>query len=865
MSGLPKPIIIANRKYEPTAVLGEGGYGVVYRARQSDGGEVALKRTCGLRDDTTGTYQYAQREAQLLLELTSQQATCVGLVYDAAANPTRVGSGEVLMVMKLYGESLAQRLRRKASRREHLSEDEVVRAAAACTSALAWMHRQKPPVAHRDVKPENLLHDRTSEWEWALCDFGSASADVYECRTRAQAAEAEDVIQTTTTFAYRAPEMVDVWDRRVGTKVDLWALGVLMYLALEQRLPFQDETPLAVLNARYPSMARTGLSQHAHAAVRSLLTIDVQKRPDAWEARRLLEAMASEHLQLPPMPPSDPVAMSWHDRGVLGSGRRTPSASPTHVPAQAPAGRMAKLVGMLDWSAGDRYGELAEGGESPVGIGADGAPRGDGLSHSAILGEPSGSPMQLCDTDIHAAIEDDFGDDFNRMQGQEPAAGTDFGRRTGVIAMRDWLERQRVLPTRGLALMHGDTPHQWVLRSTGGSPRSPPLRLVRRLIASMHKDPNAEPFLHYMSLRPFQGDAVVAFKCLCVLHECILEGPPEVCKILAERRKQLLTPMRQAWMGATWKKSRSPLPAIIVLYCEFLSSRMDAGPEGAICLPTDDESLSGLGECFSLGCQVGTEVSPPYAPGEQYFESAILPLWTDLLTQRKALASASRQQPGGPRWLLIKSRVREARMRCKDFVLAVGKHPPAEARSVPLNAEDDSVTDDEAEASAPVGQAPADLAAAFGPPSDFGAATAPASAPAAAPTPAPSVQDAFGPPVDFGAAAAPTAAPSFTPELAAAPSAAPSFTPELAAAPTPTSAPSFSAPPQPAQEQVTPDDIFGTGESLGVKQPRPQQQLNVDALFAAASMQQPGMYPQYVQPYPVAAQPVYGQQPHWPR
>ncbi|KAF5835406.1 kinase-like domain-containing protein, partial [Dunaliella salina] len=87
--------------------------------------------------------------------------------------------------------------------------------------AVQHMHSQSPPLAHRDLKAENVL--KNCAGRWVLCDFGSTThrAQVYE--TPAEIAMEEDNIRRATTPAYRAPEQWDLMTRqRIDTKVDIW-------------------------------------------------------------------------------------------------------------------------------------------------------------------------------------------------------------------------------------------------------------------------------------------------------------------------------------------------------------------------------------------------------------------------------------------------------------------------------------------------------------------------------------------------------------------------------------------------------------------------------------------------------------------
>jgi serine/threonine protein kinase len=75
-------------------------------------------------------------------------------------------------------------------------------------NAVSYLHAQRPPIVHRDLKPVNFL---VKNGAYKLCDFGSAVFGHVDLRTPKARAEAEEVIEKTTTQMFRSPEMVDLY------------------------------------------------------------------------------------------------------------------------------------------------------------------------------------------------------------------------------------------------------------------------------------------------------------------------------------------------------------------------------------------------------------------------------------------------------------------------------------------------------------------------------------------------------------------------------------------------------------------------------------------------------------------------------
>jgi hypothetical protein len=154
------------------------------------------------------------------------------------------------------------------------------------------MHQQNPPVAHRDIKVENiLLKDR----KFKLCDFGSASEEFIDPRSVSEndLDDAFEKYEKYTTFMYRPPEMQDKFSNyEIGLKVDSWMLGWVLFALWFSLHPFQDAQKLAIINAHifFPSDKHSNrrVSDKMRDLIWHILTPNPSKRPSMKEIDRIL-------------------------------------------------------------------------------------------------------------------------------------------------------------------------------------------------------------------------------------------------------------------------------------------------------------------------------------------------------------------------------------------------------------------------------------------------------------------------------------------------------------------------------------------------------------------------------------------------
>ncbi len=214
---------------EILALLGRGGMGVVYKARQKSLNRlVALKLLAPERVDDTDFAARFAREAQALAALNHPN---IVTVYDFG----QAGGFYFLLMEFVDGMNLRQLLRARKFKPE-----EALTIVPPLCDALQFAHERG--VVHRDIKPENILLDKSGRVK--VADFGIAKMlgpDRGEGAAPA-AANSGPTQSALGTPGYRAPEQKDS-PQRVDGRADIYSLGVVFYEMLTGELPGKPLEP----------------------------------------------------------------------------------------------------------------------------------------------------------------------------------------------------------------------------------------------------------------------------------------------------------------------------------------------------------------------------------------------------------------------------------------------------------------------------------------------------------------------------------------------------------------------------------------------------------------------------------------------
>ena len=260
-------------RYEIREHIGQGGMGTVYRAVDTKLGRiVALKTVVAHKRGDKLTEEIRERFMREALAASRVDHRNVVQVLDFGF----ADDGTPYMVMEyLRGRSLSAILK---SATGPLAIDYVADVLLSVCAALRACHHVG--IIHRDLKPANIyLCDTDTGWEVKVLDFGISKAPAADELTQDG--------QIIGTPQYLSPEQIE---GTVGTESDQYALGVLLYVCLTQRLPYANFHGVRLLRAISegtfdpPRTLRSGLPEALEAIVLRAMHVEPKQRFDSIHA-----------------------------------------------------------------------------------------------------------------------------------------------------------------------------------------------------------------------------------------------------------------------------------------------------------------------------------------------------------------------------------------------------------------------------------------------------------------------------------------------------------------------------------------------------------------------------------------------------
>jgi serine/threonine protein kinase/predicted Zn-dependent protease len=256
--GFKKDTVIA-KKYKIIEKLGEGGMGIVYKAR-----DTRLDRTVALKFLPPDLTSYKEAKGRFIQEAKAAAALnhphiCTIYEIDEADNQTFIS------MEYIKGQSLKDKLKEGP-----LSIDEAKDIALQVAAGLDKAH--KKGIVHRDIKPANIMIN--DEGQAKITDFGLAKLSW-----------GADLTKPSTimgTVAYMSPEQAR--GEEVDHRTDIWSLGAMLYEMLSGERPFQkaqDQALIyAILNDKPTpiSLIRSDIPDHAEHLIERALVKKADER-----------------------------------------------------------------------------------------------------------------------------------------------------------------------------------------------------------------------------------------------------------------------------------------------------------------------------------------------------------------------------------------------------------------------------------------------------------------------------------------------------------------------------------------------------------------------------------------------------------
>ena len=208
------------------------------------------------------------------------------------------GGWEARVLMEYCPVGLFDYLKLLEKEKRFIAEEDIWGMMYDMVSAVGFMHKQNPPMVHRDLKLENVMQGKDGRWK--LIDFGSVVYGTVHLKTKDDCDREEEQIEKYTTQMYRAPEMVDFFGvSEITEKTDIWALGCILYTLMFMKQPFANAGKLAILGAKYTIPPRHRYSPELVNLLKMCLTADPVKRASAVELFKVIKPKVGKRVPRP--------------------------------------------------------------------------------------------------------------------------------------------------------------------------------------------------------------------------------------------------------------------------------------------------------------------------------------------------------------------------------------------------------------------------------------------------------------------------------------------------------------------------------------------------------------------------------------
>jgi eukaryotic-like serine/threonine-protein kinase len=257
------------KHYQVEALLGKGGMGVVYRAR-----DTRLGRPVALKVLPAEFTRDEDRKARFLQEARAASAVnhpAIAQVYDVDEGP-----GGLFIAMEFVEGRTVKAL-------IQAGELDVLGALEIAHQVAGGLHKaHEAGIVHRDIKPENVIV--TPDGHAKILDFGLAKLLEAPTETPEGQSHMETIAKTQAGFVlgtlrYMSPEQAR--GQVIDHRSDIFSLGVVLYEMVTGQLPFVGNTPLDTLHAIAFEETRpvTALKPNLSPSLQRVVTRCLRKRP----------------------------------------------------------------------------------------------------------------------------------------------------------------------------------------------------------------------------------------------------------------------------------------------------------------------------------------------------------------------------------------------------------------------------------------------------------------------------------------------------------------------------------------------------------------------------------------------------------
>ncbi|MDQ4121138.1 MAG: protein kinase [Acidobacteriota bacterium] len=316
---------ILQNRYLIREQIGAGGMGAVYIATdQRFNSQVAIKETFFSEAALRRAFE---REAQLLNSLRHPALPRVSDHFEEA-------NGQFLVMEYIPGEDLSEILERQGA----FAIADVLQWADQLLDALDYLHSQKMPIVHRDIKPQNLK--LTPRGQIVLLDFGLAKGSI---------TDVSKLTQTKSVFGYSrayAP-LEQIQGTGTDPRSDLYSLAATLYHLLTGSAPADALTrAMSVLNGGADSLRLANeLNPKVPASVAAVLhqamSLNPNLRPQTAASMRHLLTEAAENPESFALSSSDnaatpATALFSQKTEIMGGGAREGNQTAANANLTAP-------------------------------------------------------------------------------------------------------------------------------------------------------------------------------------------------------------------------------------------------------------------------------------------------------------------------------------------------------------------------------------------------------------------------------------------------------------------------------------------------------------------------------------------------